>query len=154
MASSHFAQSANRARLNREPSLLRSAEMTDRGERTDGALPVRCYHVSQAQLRLMLREIALGTDAGRALGFELNVEQLITLPWSALAKSARTSMLLEAGVCRRMGAGGLDGSRDVERPLQAGNLVALPLCRHLRSRIFFIVASLSKPAPVPSWRPL
>ena len=95
------------ARLNRRSSLLHSVEMTDRGSspcpghsrqnaQTDHHLHVDNIgivsdHVSQAHLavdeskkefekdRLMHHEIAVSADAGRALGFELNVEQLRTL---------------------------------------------------------------------------
>ena len=104
----YFAQSANRARLNRKPSLRRSVGMTDRdpplaltGRSRDAQTGHYLYvdnsgvvsnHVAQVHLalneskdnfekhRLKLHEISVFSGCGWALGFDLDVEQFRTLP--------------------------------------------------------------------------
>ena len=104
--------------------------------------------------RRMLHEITVTADAGRAHGLELNVEQLCTLPTVERVEQIcqGTSMRLETGACRGMGAGGLDGPRNVhtssgKRPCRSSTAPTDSLAD------FVTVASLSGPAPVPSSRP-
>ena len=103
----------------------------------------------------MLHDIAVRADAGRPFRFELNVEQLRTLHtmerfWP---DPQGTATVLEAGACRRMGAGGFDGPRNVQasssgRPCRSSTASTDLLAD------FIIVASVSGPAPVPSSKPL
>ena len=104
----YFAQSGNRARLDRQPSLRRRVGMTDRGpplvlsNRGGNAQTGRYLYVDNISIvrdqfsqvdvaldeskqylekdRLILHEISVRSDSGQPRGFELNVKQLRTLP--------------------------------------------------------------------------
>ena len=77
----------------------------------------------------MLHEISVSSGSGRPLAFELNVEQLRTLP--TVERSARIRKrfrcFLKSQTRRRMGTGAPDGPCNVSGPAQTGDPVALPL---------------------------
>ena len=72
------------------------------------------------------------SDSGRALGFELNVEQLRTLPTVERSGRIRKRLrcFLVTQTCRWMGTGRPDGPCDFSGPPQTGDPVALPPSAH------------------------
>ena len=104
----HVAQSANRTRSNRPPSLRCSVEMVDRGphlvQGSRGQIALTGHHLyvdnigivrdhvapvhtglnecrqDSEKSRLMQHQISVSSGSGRSLRFELNVGQLRTLP--------------------------------------------------------------------------
>ena len=145
--------------MNRQPSLHRSVEMTDRGPplvlggRGQIAqtghymyvddIGIVSDHVTQVHMvfnesrqdfkksRLVLDQISVSSGSGRALGFELDVEQLRTF-WS---HPSRAPMFF---LNRRRVAGweleGLMGHVTFFGPPQTGDPFAFPLCPPVRSQ--------------------
>ena len=154
----HFAQSANRTRLNRQPSLHRGVEMTYRGPPlvlggrgqiaqtghymyvddigivSDRVTQVHMVFNESRQdfkkSRLVLDQISVRSGSGRALGFELDVEQSRTF-WS---HPSRAPMFFESQTCRWMGTGRPDGPCDLFGPPQTEDPFAFPLCPPVRSQ--------------------
>ena len=126
-----MAQSTNRARLNRQPSLRHSVEMTACGPplvvskqgqnaQTGHYLYVDSIGIVSDQFsqvhaaldeskqdferdRLLICKISVKSDSGRALGFELNVEQLRTL--TTVERFSRIRKGLRCFLKRRLVAG-------------------------------------------------
>ena len=86
--------------------------------------------------RLVLHEISVRSDSGRALGFELNVEQLQTLVTVECFGRIRNGLrcFLKHG---RVAWWELEGlvRCDFSGPPQIGDPVALPLCLPIRSQV-------------------
>ena len=80
--------------------------------------------------RLMLHELSGSSGSGGALGFELNVQRLRTLPTTVervgrVRKGLRC--FFESQTRSRMGTGGPDGPCSVPGPPQTRDLIAHPL---------------------------
>ena len=171
----YCAQSANRARLNRQPSLRHRGQPLVLSKQVQNAqtghylfvdnIGVVSDQFSQVHAaldeskqdferdRLMLHEISVRSDSGRALGIGLNVDQLRTL--LSVERFGRIRKGLRCFLKRRRVAGWeLEGLMGHVTP-QTGDPVVLPLCLPIRSQVFTIDGGTPPGSVhVPSTRPV